>query len=964
MSALARLSRLSAQRNVVANRLASPRNNSLFRPQARLNRAFLPLENAALARGIHVRAISFSSVPRAALRAFRVPAYAFGAAGGALAYANYKVDEFRGFMGGVLDSATTKAGDLAETLGIYGSDAASAVNGGLADLSKGASELGEGFKEWWASVEAKQRARQEAAEANSGGGGGDRQPSEGDEEPNNGGPAGAAAALAATLLGKAADDEKESEQEGNGPQANSTTAELQQLTRKLIEVRNILKSVDHADDTLTLPSMVVIGSQSSGKSSVLEAIVGHEFLPKGSNMVTRRPIELTLVRTEPTRASRGTPVEYGEFPGLGLGRITDFRAVQKTLFDLNMAVPAAQCVSDEPIELRIHSPHVPDLTMIDLPGYVQIAGMDQPEELREKISTLCEKYIREPNIILAVCAADVDLANSPALRASRKVDPLGLRTIGVVTKLDLVPPEEGAAILRNNKYPLALGYVGVVCKGMTSAFRTSRGHDGVSGEGNVTRSVLQGENDYFSQHAEHYLAANVRGRNAGQAPLTGTETLRRRLMAVLEESMGSSLHGIANAVQIELEEAAYQFKVQYNDRSISAESYVAETMDALKARFKDLAAGFGKPEVRSLLRTAFDDKVMDILAQMYWTDARASELSQLADNKKLTAQDLDRYWQYKLDASTSALTKSGIGRLSTQLVADAVRAHIDGLASAEPFNHHPDAAERIAGFASAILRERFGITADQVENCVKPYKYEVEVEQVEWEDGRRRSIDLLDKELRMCDEALKRIQKAVGSKRLREAEAHVKSVEERSRKAALARLRAREGAADAADPATSDALLEESDPTQPHYNSALLAKARESTFLADRSAILKMRAAALRAKRCKTGGPEAKAFCPEAFLSVVADKLAYTSVMFINIELLAEFFYQFPREIDSHLIYDLGKEEISRFARENPDVRKHLDLQERKEKLEMVMEKLDALVKVYQEKQAPQRNSSSKWGFF
>ena len=89
------------------------------------------------------------------------------------------------------------------------------------------------------------------------------------------------------------------------------------LTKKMIEIRGMLQGVGQSG-TLTLPSIVVIGSQSSGKSSVLEAIVGHEFLPKGSNMVTRRPIELTLVNTPDAKA------EYGEFPALGLGKITDF----------------------------------------------------------------------------------------------------------------------------------------------------------------------------------------------------------------------------------------------------------------------------------------------------------------------------------------------------------------------------------------------------------------------------------------------------------------------------------------------------------------------------------------------------------------------------------------------------------------------------------------------------------------
>lgn len=128
--------------------------------------------------------------------------------------------------------------------------------------------------------------------------------------------------------------------------------------------------------------------------------------------------------------------------------------------------------------------------------------------------------------------------------------------------------------------------------------------------------------------------------------------------------------------------------------------------------------------------------------------------------------------------------------------------------------------------------------------------------------------------------------------------------------------------------------------------------ARTALRYSERVDILKLRLAALKSKRCKAG-PESEALCPEAFLNVVADKLAYTSTMFINIELLEHFFYQvrsalrvslsyflihgqFPREIDSRLLYDLERREIESFARENPSIRDHLDLQERKDKLEEV----------------------------
>jgi dynamin-like GTPase MGM1, mitochondrial len=111
--------------------------------------------------------------------------------------------------------------------------------------------------------------------------------------------------------------------------------------------------------------------------------------------------------------------------------------------------------------------------------------------------------------------------------------------------------------------------------------------------------------------------------------------------------------------------------------------------------------------------------------------------------------------------------------------------------------------------------------------------------------------------------------------------------------------------------------------------------ARHATLYTDRLAILKLRLAALKSKKCKVG-PESDSLCPEVFLNVVADKLVYTSSMFINIELLDQFFYQFPREIDSRLLYDLDRNEIVEFARENPTIRRHLDLQDRKDKLEEV----------------------------
>lgn len=642
--------------------------------------------------------------------------------------------------------------DILARAGETASGAASSLFGGLQDVAeqthRGWQRSTEDveFPEWL------QKILRLDEQSRSGDGG-----SPGGEPPQESRAGAAAAAGAATGTAFGYDDSDEDD-----PRPAMEVAEDDQmmvLTRKMIEIRNILQTVGQSS-TLTLPSIVVIGSQSSGKSSVLESIVGHEFLPKGSNMVTRRPIELTLVNT-PNGQS-----EYGEFPSLGLGKITDFSHIQRTLTDLNLAVPDHDCVTDDPIQLNIYSPSVPDLSLIDLPGYIQVAGHDQPPELKQKISDLCDKYVQAPNIILAISAADVDLANSTALRASRRVDPRGERTIGVITKMDLVDPDRGLNILSDKKYPLRLGYVGVVCRIPQTTTLFSRG------TGNITSAILKNERAYFSAHPNEFGPASDVS--------VGVTTLRDKLMHVLEQTMASSLAGTRDAISQELEEALYEFKVQYNDRPLSAESYLAESLDSFKHSFKAFAERFGRPQVREMLKNELDQRVMDILAQRYWNkpidnlEPALPELDPLTDLSK--ADSDSQYWRRKLDASTSSLTKLGVGRLATTVVENALQGHIDRLLSSSTFASHPYAQKQIVDACTSILNDRFFSTSDQVENCIKPFKFEIEVEDPEWAKGRESVSKVLKEELRACESALKRVEDNVGKRKLRDVMAFVDKV--------------------------------------------------------------------------------------------------------------------------------------------------------------------------------------------
>jgi dynamin-like GTPase MGM1, mitochondrial len=660
-------------------------------------------------------------------------------------------------IGRALLTSSAEAGNYAMDIFRRAGDAANTSASSIFESSRGIAErIGLGWEktkdethlpEWLQKI---LRQDEESKSRREGGSGGES------PKQSRAGAAGAGAAITGAALGydqSPEDDDRSQEQIARDDQ-------MMMLTKKMIEIRSILQHVGQSG-ALTLPSIVVIGSQSSGKSSVLEAIVGHEFLPKGSNMVTRRPIELTLVNTPDAKA------EYGEFPALGLGKITDFSQIQKTLTDLNLAVPFEKCVSDDPIQLSIFSPNVPDLSLIDLPGYIQVVGEDQPSELKQKISDLCDKYIQPPNVILAISAADVDLANSTSLRASRRVDPRGERTIGVITKMDLVDPRRGVDMLTDRKYPLRLGYVGVVCKIPHSAsglFTRARG--------NLTNAITKNENAYFSAHPLEF------GPESDLA--VGSSTLRKKLMHVLEQTMASSLAGTRDAIVQELEEATYEFKVQYHERPLSAESYLAENLDSFKHSFKEFSEAFGRPQVREMLKETLDQRVMDLLAKRYWNKPVEElapapfEPDALADLPNANPDSV--YWHRKLDASTSELTKLGIGRLATTVVANELQSQIDKLIAASTFSSHPYAHSAITEAASNILNDRFYSTSDQVENCIKPYKFEIEVEDNEWAKGRESVSKVLRNELKACESAQKQLEDSVGKRKLRDVMAFVDRV--------------------------------------------------------------------------------------------------------------------------------------------------------------------------------------------
>ncbi|XP_051137736.1 dynamin-related protein 3B-like isoform X2 [Andrographis paniculata] len=253
--------------------------------------------------------------------------------------------------------------------------------------------------------------------------------------------------------------EEQTAAEGSGTAATPLGLSVIPIVNKLQDIFAQLGS----QSTIELPQVAVIGSQSSGKSSVLEALVGRDFLPRGNDICTRRPLVLQLVQMK--RKGDGTDEEWGEFLHLPGKKFFDFNAIRREIqAETEREAGGNKGVSDKQIRLKVFSPNVLDIALVDLPGLTKVPVGDQPSDIEARIRTMIMSYIKLPScLILAVTPANSDLANSDALQMAGIVDPDGYRTIGVITKLDIMDRGTDARnFLLGKVIPLRLGYVGVV----------------------------------------------------------------------------------------------------------------------------------------------------------------------------------------------------------------------------------------------------------------------------------------------------------------------------------------------------------------------------------------------------------------------------------------------------------------------------------------------------------------------
>ncbi|XP_010417986.1 PREDICTED: dynamin-related protein 4C-like [Camelina sativa] len=222
--------------------------------------------------------------------------------------------------------------------------------------------------------------------------------------------------------------------------------------RPLLDTVDKLRNLNVMREGIQLPTIVVVGDQSSGKSSVLESLAGIS-LPRGQGICTRVPLVMRLQRS--LSPDPEIWLEYND----ATVHTDEAHIAEAICAATDVIAGSGKGVSDTPLTLHVKKAGVPDITMVDLPGITRVPVNGQPENIYEQISGMVMKYIEpQESIILNVLSATVDFTTCESIRMSKQVDKTGERTLAVVTKADMAP-EGLLQKVTADDVSIGLGYV-------------------------------------------------------------------------------------------------------------------------------------------------------------------------------------------------------------------------------------------------------------------------------------------------------------------------------------------------------------------------------------------------------------------------------------------------------------------------------------------------------------------------
>lgn len=512
---------------------------------------------------------------------------------------------------------------------------------------------------------------------------------------------------------------------------------LEDLIPVVNKLQDIVTTTQLAE--VDLPLLAVVGSQSCGKSSVLENIVGRDFLPRGTGIVTRRPLVLQLINVKHEdvaspenhdtssgevnledhlrKNNKSSRTEWGEFLHIPGKKFFNFDEIRREIEkDTARVAGANKGISRLPINLKIFSTNVLNLTLVDLPGLTKIPVGDQPSDIERQTRNLILEYISKINcIILAVSPANVDIVNSESLKLARQVDPTGKRTVGILTKLDLMDQGTNALdILKGNVYPLKLGFIGIV----------NRSQQDISNNKSLDDSLFD-ETQFFANHPAYKNMSNK----------CGTKYLAQTLNKILMNHIRERLPDIKAKLNTLMGQAEQNLASYGTIPSVIKEAGGAMVLT--------LMTKFANSFISSIEgTTSFSTKELCGGARIYYiyNDVYGNQLASINPTHNLSVQDIrtairnstgPRASLFVPELAFDLLVKPQIQLLEApskrcvELVYEELMKIVHTVCSssiAVELNRYPKLQSKLIEVVSDLLRERLGPTIKYVESLIEIHR--------------------------------------------------------------------------------------------------------------------------------------------------------------------------------------------------------------------------------------------------
>ncbi|KAJ6227859.1 dynamin related protein [Anaeramoeba flamelloides] len=276
---------------------------------------------------------------------------------------------------------------------------------------------------------------------------------------------------------------------------------------------------------ISTPEVIVVGSQSSGKSSVLENILKRDFLPRGTGIVTKVPIRIQL-----TNSGKPNSLPFVIFQHQPKKIFYDFEEVHSEILKETQERTSNGAIVDDPICLNLNAPDVPNIILVDLPGLTKNAVKDQKEDVPLQIELLVKKYLKNKNcIILTISESTQEIVNSVSIKLSKEYDQKGERTLNVLTKLDLM--ERGTDvcdILNGEVIKNGKGFIPVINRSQKELKR-----------GITYQQLIKKEKHFFQNHPSYCDISDK----------CGNEYLIKTISKLLAEKIQKSIPTLKNETE-------------------------------------------------------------------------------------------------------------------------------------------------------------------------------------------------------------------------------------------------------------------------------------------------------------------------------------------------------------------------------------------------------------------------------